>query len=216
MDRLYRYQRHFYDFTRKFYLLGRDALLQEMILRPNDRILEMGCGTARNLIRLAQEHPEIYLYGIDASQEMLKTANNKIHRRGLSRRITVTTALAEQVHYQKTFHLDSPFDGMFFSYSLSMIPMWKDALTNAWINLKPGGRIYIVDFWDQEKLPDWFQTLLQQWLAFFHVRHDPLLVDFLSGFRTTDGHPLHIDSIFRRYAFKTNLMKSEDRPHFLP
>ena len=34
MDRMYRYQRHIYDATRKFYLLGRDGLIERMSLLP--------------------------------------------------------------------------------------------------------------------------------------------------------------------------------------
>ena len=34
MDRIYRRQRHVYDFTRKYYLLGRDRLIAGSIRRP--------------------------------------------------------------------------------------------------------------------------------------------------------------------------------------
>lgn len=34
MDAVYRHQRHFYDLTRKYYLLGRDHLIDE--LQPPD------------------------------------------------------------------------------------------------------------------------------------------------------------------------------------
>ena len=47
MDRMYRLQRYFYDATRKYYLLGRDRLLNEMDIQPGQHVLEAGCGTAR-------------------------------------------------------------------------------------------------------------------------------------------------------------------------
>ena len=53
MDRMYRMQRYFYDVTRKYYLLGRDQLLEQMEVRAGEHVLEIGCGTARNLIALA-------------------------------------------------------------------------------------------------------------------------------------------------------------------
>ena len=59
MDRMYRLQRYFYDITRKYYLLGRDRLLREMDLAPDARVLEIGCGTARNLICLARQRPQV-------------------------------------------------------------------------------------------------------------------------------------------------------------
>ena len=42
MDRMYRHQRHIYDLTRKWYLLGRDQMLASLAPRPGDRILEVG------------------------------------------------------------------------------------------------------------------------------------------------------------------------------
>ena len=50
MDRIYRRQRHVYDVTRKYYLLGRDALIDRLEPPVDGRVLEIGCGTARNLI----------------------------------------------------------------------------------------------------------------------------------------------------------------------
>jgi len=95
MDRMYRHQRHVYDMTRKFYLFGRDRLISELAPAPGDRLLEIGCGTARNLIRVARRHPQVALYGIDASAEMLKTADAAILRAGLGPRITTQRCLAE-------------------------------------------------------------------------------------------------------------------------
>ena len=54
MDKVYRHQRHFYDFTRHYYLLGRDRLIRELNITPGESVIEIGCGTARNLIRIAQ------------------------------------------------------------------------------------------------------------------------------------------------------------------
>ncbi len=205
MDRIYRYQRYIYDFTRKYYLLGRDTLLEEMDIQAGDCILEMGCGTARNLIHLAGRYPDIFLYGIDASQEMLKTAEGKVRRYGYESRISLCASLAENVNYHNTFSLKNPFDKIFFSYSLSMIPTWRDAIDNAIENVKPDGCIYIVDFWDQADWPAWFQAVLQGWLRFFHVRHEPELLDYIQKKQNIDQNALKIDSIFGRYALKTKL-----------
>src|SRR5579862_2442248 len=71
MDRIYRWQRHFYDFTRPLFLFGRDALLRRMEVRERDQVLEVGCGTARNLLKLHARRRSARLYGLDASREML-------------------------------------------------------------------------------------------------------------------------------------------------
>src|SRR6202012_4815674 len=74
MDRVYRRQRYIYDFTRKYYLFGRDRLIRELALKPGARVIEVGCGTARNLIKIAQAYPQAQLFGLDASDAMLESA----------------------------------------------------------------------------------------------------------------------------------------------
>ena len=54
MDRMYRLTRHVYDVTRRYYLLGRDRLLAKVATAPGTATLEVGCGTARNLVKLAR------------------------------------------------------------------------------------------------------------------------------------------------------------------
>src|SRR5271154_134301 len=68
MDRMYRRQRHVYDLTRKFYLLGRDQLIDTLAPPVGARVLEIGCGTGRNLIRAALQYPAMGAYGIDISE----------------------------------------------------------------------------------------------------------------------------------------------------
>ena len=55
MDHIYRYQRSIYDLTRKYYLVGRDRLLDRIRAAPGDRVLEVGCGTGRNLMIMAEK-----------------------------------------------------------------------------------------------------------------------------------------------------------------
>src|SRR6185369_756625 len=87
MDRMYRYTRHIYDLTRKPYLLGRDRLIADLGLSAGGSVLEMGCGTGRNLIAVARAYPQAVLYGFDISEEMLKTAKTAVSRAGLDDRI---------------------------------------------------------------------------------------------------------------------------------
>ena len=50
MDRIYRYQRHLYDVTSRHFLLGRDTLISGLLPPDGGTVVEVGCGTARNLI----------------------------------------------------------------------------------------------------------------------------------------------------------------------
>ena len=120
MDRMYRFQRYFYDLTRKYYLLGRDRLIDEMEVAAGDNVLEIGCGTGRNLILLGRKRRDANLFGLDASSEMLVTASEKVSKSG--QKIGLKTALADDFDFDSTFGLGKPFDVVFFSYSISMIP----------------------------------------------------------------------------------------------
>lgn len=168
MDRVYRHQRYFYDFTRKYYLFGRDRLIRELKLKPNARLVEVGCGTARNLIAIARAYPTARLYGLDASAEMLKTAGKAIARAGLSDRIRLAHGYAEELS-PRMFGETEAFDEAVFSYSLSMIPDWEAALKAADAVLAPGGRIHIVDFGDLSGLGRIGGHLMRAWLRAFHV-----------------------------------------------
>ena len=50
MDRMYRRTRHIYDASRKYYLLGRDILIDRLRPSAGQSVCEVGCGTARNLM----------------------------------------------------------------------------------------------------------------------------------------------------------------------
>ncbi|MBI1776627.1 MAG: class I SAM-dependent methyltransferase [Proteobacteria bacterium] len=169
MDRMYRLQRHVYDLTRKFYLFGRDRLLSEVAATARGPVLEIGCGTARNLIRLAALRPDLPLYGIDASSQMLSTAAVALRRAGVDGRVKIAHCLAEDVDPKATFDLDRPFEAVMISYVLSMIPEWPAALERAFSILKPGGTLHIVDFGDQSTLPAPARRAIQAWLGLFGV-----------------------------------------------
>jgi S-adenosylmethionine-diacylgycerolhomoserine-N-methlytransferase len=180
MDKVYRRQRHIYDFTRKYYLLGRDRLVKELDAKPGDRIVEIGCGTARNLIRIAETYPGAKLYGLDASAAMLRTAEESVARAGLTGRITLQHALAENLT-PDLFGLEQPFDHAIFSYSLSMIPDWRGALRQAAQNVGTDGFIHVVDFGDLKSLWPLAERGLRAWLSLFHVSPRDELLSLLES-----------------------------------
>lgn len=200
MDSMYRYQRYFYDATRKFYLLGRDQLLDRIDADGALSVVEIGCGTGRNLEILASRRPERHYYGLDASAEMLETAAAKLSSEEITN-VRLETALAGDFHHRLTFGRPEPFDAAFFSYSISMIPDWRSAFQNAIANVRPGGAIYIVDFYDQQGLPVWFQRLLKWWLSKFHVRFWDELMPYLHSLERNGQGSLEIVPVARRYAF---------------
>lgn len=201
MDRMYRLQRHIYDPTRRYYLLGRDRAIAAMALAPGQRVLEIGCGTGWNLVRLARRYPEVSLVGVDASAAMLQTAGQRLAAAGLVDRVQLVHGLAEE------YQAPGPVDAVLFSYALSMIPSWQPAIGNAIANLRPGGIIHVVDFWDQAELPRWFQGLLKHWLALFHVHHRPAVLAEFRRLAEDQGATLVMESIARRYAYRLEYRK---------
>ena len=172
MDRIYKHQRLIYDASRKYYLLGRDHLIEALSPPPRGKVLELGCGTGRNLILAAKQYPNAEFYGIDISTEMLKSAGKAVLRANLAERIHLAHADATRFEGAATFGQQN-FDRIFISFSLSMIPPWQAVLETAQKNLKPGGELHIVDFGGCEKWPGLFKKGLYGWLALFHVH--PLL-----------------------------------------
>lgn len=168
MDLVYRRQRYVYDLTRKYYLFGRDRLIRELKLEPGERLVEIGCGTARNLVRIAQLYPKAELFGLDASHEMLKSAGESLARAGLSDRVRLVHGYAENLT-PALFGEDRLFDRAVFSYSLSMIPDWRQALAAAGRAINQAGRIHVVDFGDLTGLGRLGAACLRRWLALFHV-----------------------------------------------
>ena len=67
----------------------------ERIFRPGDRILELGCGTGIDAVRLAGIGAQVH--ALDVSAEMLRATTRKIEREGLSHRITCELRAVEEL-----------------------------------------------------------------------------------------------------------------------
>jgi S-adenosylmethionine-diacylgycerolhomoserine-N-methlytransferase len=200
MDRMYRLQRHVYNVTRKYYLLGRDPMLNGIAPGRGQVVLEIGCGTGRNLIWLAKRFPQARCCGVDASTAMLDVARASIRRRRVDDRVRVWPAMAETMDPSALFGL-GPADHVVFSYALSMIGDWRAALTRASAALAPGGTLHIVDFGDFGGLPAWFREGFVRWLAAFGVHHRPELIDGLRAWAASTGAQLQIDTLYGGYAW---------------
>lgn len=197
MDGIYGRQRHIYDATRKFYLLGRDRLIDGLAVPPSGTVLELGCGTGRNLALAGARYPGARLYGLDISREMLATAERQLERRHIAARL----ARADAAAFDAAALFDrTRFDRVFLSYALSMIPPWRETLGAGLDALAPGGSLHLVDFGRQEDSPAWFRAGLRRWLAAFHVTPRDTLRRTLESECEKRGATLRFDSLFRGYA----------------
>ena len=199
MNRMYRRQRHIYDGTRRYYLLGRDQMISGLRPEAGANVLEIGCGTGRNLVLAAQLYPDARFFGVDVSTEMLTTAISAISRAGLSGRVRVAHGDATAFDPRRLFGIPQ-FDHVMISYSLSMIPDWRRVLRAAAGHLKAGGRLHVVDFGRQERLPKVARTLLRRWLCMFDVTPRDDLEHELSVLADGAGARLGFERPFRGYA----------------
>lgn len=199
MDAIYRVQRHFYDVTRKPYLLGRDVVIQDLAVPEGGSVLEIGCGTARNLLGIARRYPSARCFGIDVSAVMLETARASIHSHGADDRVWVEQADATAFDPMALFGI-ARFDRVVISYALSMIPDWEAALRAAATLLAPGGVLHIADFGDQGGLPGWFRSGLFAWLELFSVTPRLDLPEKAAGVARALGYDCRCRSLYRGYA----------------
>lgn len=200
MDAIYGAQRHVYDATRKYYLLGRDRLIADLKPLPAQRVLEIGCGTGRNLAAVARSYPRARLYGLDISSAMLKSAAKNLQRAGASERCVL--ARADAVAFDPVSLFGEPcFDRIFLSYTLSMIPDWQGAITASLNALAPGGQLHIVDFGQQAGWPAWFARALTAWLRKFDVTPRAMLFDVCTRQARDHGRRCAATQHYRDYAW---------------
>ncbi|NTF07920.1 class I SAM-dependent methyltransferase [Agrobacterium rubi] len=202
MDKMYRHQRHIYDLTRKYYLLGRDTTIEKLDVPQSGNLLEVGCGTGRNLLYASKLFPTAKLYGLDISSEMLTTASENFggHRERPILRVSDATTFK-----LSEFGRSTGFDRIMISYAVSMIPDWEKAVERAMLALVPGGSLHIVDFGQQEQLPQWFRSLLQAWLAKFHVTPRANMRYVLETLAGSHNATLEFEPIARGYAWRAVL-----------
>jgi S-adenosylmethionine-diacylgycerolhomoserine-N-methlytransferase len=172
IESYYKLHSRIYDATRWSFLFGRAAILEDIAAAGTpSRILEVGCGTGKNLVSLAERFPQATLTGVDLSETMLALARGKVAR------FRERVRLVRQA-YAAPLSDPPAFDLVLFSYALSMFnPGYDTAIAAAHRDLSPGGHIAVVDFHDTP-LP-----AFARWMGVNHVRmdgqlHPPLRAQF--------------------------------------
>ena len=206
MDSVYRRQRHIYDLSRKYYLLGRDDLIAELAPPAGGAVLEIGCGTGRNLIAVGRAWPQARLYGVDISEVMLETARKAVAKAGMADRVVLVQGDACGFDAAALFGRQA-FERVFISYALSMIPNWESGLRQAAQCVAHGGRLEVVDFGQQEGLPALWKQALFGWLAKFHVSPRADLKRVIERLAVDVGGFPHSRALYRGYAVRGGLIR---------
>ena len=140
-----------YDYVVGFLTLGREQAMRRMTidlaqLQPGELVLDVGCGTGA-LTRLARERvgETGKVYGIDAAPQMIVVARRKAARHNLE--IDFQVGVIEQLAFP-----DDSFDVVLSSLMMHHLPeeLKRQGLAEIARVLKPGGRLFILDFMRQQ------------------------------------------------------------------
>ncbi len=213
MDQIYGRQRHIYDFTRKYYLLGRDRLIENLRLRDGMSVLEIGCGTGRNLIRIGEKYPGAVCYGFDISEKMLEQAKGAIVRTGMKGHLHLARGDAEAFDAQPAFGKNG-FDRVILSYTLSMIPDWEKAIENALRQVASGGELHITDFGQMSKWPSPMRRGMLAWLNAFHVTPRGDLLRVARRHAQTNAYSLQFEQMLGGYAWVLIIRRNQEISSF--
>jgi len=122
-------------------------LIRQLDIRPGDRVLEVGCRSGRNFEMIQRSlNGTGELTGVDSFAPSLRKAMDRTHTKGWQ------NVLLIDHEYGNEPIAEGRSDVVLLSFWLSTAPNWKEALDCARAELRPGGRIGVVDFCGPEIL----------------------------------------------------------------
>jgi ubiquinone/menaquinone biosynthesis C-methylase UbiE len=133
----------FYDLIAK--VMGADAartvLAEQAACGPDDRVLEIGCGTGSLLLQLKRLEPGTDVIGLDPDPAALAIARRKAERTGIP--LQLDQGFADELPYP-----DASFDRVLSSFMFHHLSrdVKEKTLREVRRVLKPGGRFHMVDF----------------------------------------------------------------------
>ena len=115
-------------------VISTDKLFKKLSLGPNDYVLEIGCGSAKDLCRLVEKY-DCRAIGVDSSDLIVKLAENRVRKIGLSSKITIIKGDVANMN----FFNDRQFDIVIAQSVLATILDKDKAATEVSRVLKSGG-----------------------------------------------------------------------------
>lgn len=131
-----------------------DALLKSAAPQPGERVLDIGCGTARTTVELAKLVQPGRVTGLDISRVILDAARDNVSRSGAG---NVELILADAA----THAFVEPFDLVFSQFGVMFFDDPVAAFANLRRALKPNGRIAFACWRTLEENP-WFSVPLAE------------------------------------------------------
>ncbi len=171
LQKYYKLHASIYDATRWSFLFGRQKIIDLAAKEIDPKtILEVGCGTGRNLQALAKAFPNAEITGLDLSSDMLAIAEKKLAN---NPNINVVEQKYDKPITDSAGNIKQ-YDLILFSYALSMFnPGWDEAIEAASDQLSHGGMVAVVDFHHSRF------KFFRNWMQVNHVRMEAHLQPFL-------------------------------------
>lgn len=137
-----------YDAFTRLFSFGMDAGWKATLLaylveqRPvPERIVDLACGTGDLAIAASRALPAALVTGIDAAQRMVDGATARLHDGSLPNTHFLVGDLTA------TGLASASVDAVFAGYGFRNIPRLDDGLAEVARILRPGGRLYVLDFY---------------------------------------------------------------------
>ena len=180
LEEFYKLHSKFYDFTRQFFLFDRQKAVDFLDVKPNDKVIDLACGTGLNIPLLLKRTTPAKIIGIDYSRSMLAIARRKYP--GV--RFIEGDVSAYEFHEK--------VDKIICTYSLSMIDEWEKAISNAIQALKEGGTLVVLDFHPWRGIFKVFYPFFKWWLGKHGVYPEKQITSLLRNhFRDVEEKVLH-------------------------
>jgi demethylmenaquinone methyltransferase / 2-methoxy-6-polyprenyl-1,4-benzoquinol methylase len=134
-----------YDRYARLLSFGQDPRWRSFLVSriPPDahRVLDVATGTAAVAIELVHASPDRTVVGVDQSPEMLAAGREQVASAGLSERIELREARAEDLPFA-----DGEFDALTFTYLLRYVEDVPATLRELARVVRPGGTVAMLEF----------------------------------------------------------------------
>ena len=120
---------------------ARAELIKQASIQPNQRVLDLGCGTGTLVVLLKRKYPAAEIVGVDPDPKALQRAQKKVRRAGVA--VQLDEGFADELPYEA-----GTFDRVLSSFMLHHLEEHEreKTLREVLRVLKPAGTFHLLDF----------------------------------------------------------------------
>ncbi|WP_296621766.1 bifunctional demethylmenaquinone methyltransferase/2-methoxy-6-polyprenyl-1,4-benzoquinol methylase UbiE [Marivirga sp.] len=143
---------HKYDFLNHFLSLGIDIRWRKKAIKllkdiQPKQILDIATGTGDFAIESLKLNPD-HVIGVDISEGMLNVGREKLKKRKLDDKITLTSGDSENLPFE-----DNKFDAIIVAFGVRNFENLEKGLSEMFRVLRPGGKVVVLEFSKPKSFP---------------------------------------------------------------